>query len=84
MPNTLIHETLSYLVKILWNFDQTMKNEDCKVQNLKFKTNTATMNPMMPTTEFNKRSIKSFLSFCIFQFALCIFQSITQNPHDIE
>jgi len=43
-----------------------------------------TINPTVPTAKSNKRSDKSFLSFCIFQFALCILQLITQNPQDIE
>jgi len=67
-----------------------MKNEYCKMQNLKFETNTQiillsmTINPMMLVAKSNKRSDKSFVLSCIFQFAICILQLITQNPQDFE
>jgi len=64
-----------YLLKIQWNFEQTMKNENCKVQ----KSNS--------TDGDNKRfkvKIALLHSFCIFQFALCILHLIAQNPQDFE
>jgi len=69
---------LSYLLKIRWNFDQTLKNENCKVQksyltdgdNKRFKVKISLFHP--------------YFVFCIFQFAFCILHSIARNPQDFE
>ena len=67
-----------YLLKIRWNFDQTLKNEKCKVQksnltdgdNKRFKVKISLFHP--------------YFVFCIFQFAFCILHSIARNPQDFE
>ena len=70
--------TYLYLLKIRWNFDQTLKNEKCKVQKSNL-TNGDNKRFKVEITLFHL-----YFIFCVFRFAFCILHSIARNPQDFE